>query len=56
VAEGQARRPIEGYEPPTITIHGSLAEVTAANLIGTVFDKSIPAGSSIVAIFGGTSF
>ena len=43
------------YEPPRLTVHGSLAEATAASLIGTVFDKSIPAGASIVSIFGSTS-
>lgn len=53
---GETRRPEVEYEPPRVTVHGSLAEVTAANLIGTVFDKSIPAGASIVSIFGGTSF
>lgn len=43
------------YEAPRLTVHGSLAEATAASLIGTVFDKSIPAGASIVSIFGSTS-
>lgn len=48
--------PLAGdYEAPRVTVHGSLAEVTAANLIGTVFDKSIPAGASIVSVFGATS-
>ena len=43
------------YEAPTVTVHGSLADVTAASLVGTHFDKTIPAGASITAIFGGTS-
>jgi hypothetical protein len=51
---GQGRR-AEGYEPPRLTVHGSLAEATAANLIGTEFDKTIPAGASILSVFGGTS-
>jgi len=44
------------YEPPTLTVHGSLVEATAANVIGTAFDKTIPAGASILSVFGGTSF
>jgi len=44
------------YEAPTLTLLGSLAEATAANLIGTQFDKTIPAGASILSVFGGTSF
>jgi hypothetical protein len=50
--QGQGAR---GYEPPRLTVHGSLAEATAANLIGTEFDKTIPAGASILSVFGGTS-
>lgn len=48
-------KPVADYEPPRVTVHGSLAEVTAANIIGAVFDKSIPAGASIVSVFGATS-
>jgi hypothetical protein len=44
------------YEPPRLTVHGTVAEVTEAQVVGTNFDRSIPAGSSIVAIFGSTSF
>ncbi len=44
------------YERPRLTVHGSVAETTAANVIGSQFDKSIPAGASILSVFGGTSF
>jgi hypothetical protein len=52
-AEDGAPRP---YEAPRVTVHGSLADATAANVIGSVFDKSIPAGAPVTSIFGGTSF
>lgn len=41
------------YEAPSLTVHGSLAEVTSASFFGTNADQNIPAGSSIV---GKTSF
>jgi hypothetical protein len=44
------------YEPPRLVVHGSLAEATSANVIGTVFDKTISAGQPITSIFGSTSF
>jgi hypothetical protein len=44
------------YEAPHVHVHGSLAEVTAANIIGTNFDQTIPAGTSILGILGRLSF
>ncbi|GEM_PF-1446584 len=35
------------YEPPRLTVHGSVAEVTGANAVGNVTDRSFPAGTPI---------
>lgn len=44
------------YEAPHVQVHGSLAEVTAAQILGTNFDQTIPAGTSILGILGRLSF
>jgi hypothetical protein len=36
-----------GYQPPTLTMHGTVAEVTGANAVGMVTDRSFPAGTPI---------
>jgi hypothetical protein len=48
--------PAEGYEPPAVHVHGSLAEATSQQIIGTNFDQTIPAGTSILGILGRLSF
>lgn len=35
------------YELPRLVVHGSVVERTQANLIGTVTDRSFPAGTPI---------
>ncbi len=44
------------YERPRVRVHGSVAEVTAQQIIGTNFDQTIPAGTSILGILGRLSF
>ncbi|HZE15863.1 MAG TPA: lasso RiPP family leader peptide-containing protein [Mycobacterium sp.] len=36
-----------GYEPPKVTMHGSLAEVTKANAAGNVTDRSFPSNTPV---------
>lgn len=36
-----------GYEPPTLIVHGTVAEVTGANTVGMVTDRPFPAGTPI---------
>jgi len=48
--------PVGGYERPQLQVHGSLAEATAASILGINFDQTIPAGTSIVGIIGRLSF
>jgi hypothetical protein len=36
-----------GYQAPTLTMHGTVAEVTGAQAVGTVTDKSFPAGTPV---------
>jgi hypothetical protein len=36
-----------GYEPPTITMHGTVAEVTGAQAVGAVTDAPFPAGTPL---------
>lgn len=38
------------YVAPTVTIHGSVAEVTRANHVGNVTDKTYPAGTPITSL------
>lgn len=40
------------YEPPALTIHGSVVEATKASVFGVLADQNIPAGATI---FGKTS-
>lgn len=44
------------YEAPRVQVHGSLAEVTASQILGTNFDQTIPAGTPITGILGRLSF
>lgn len=37
----------EGYEAPALTIHGTLAELTAAQAFGSVTDRGFPAGTPV---------
>jgi hypothetical protein len=45
-----------GYEAPRLHMHGSLAEATASQVLGSVFDQTIPAGTPLTGIIGKTSF
>lgn len=45
MAEGSAE--VLGYQPPSLTMHGTVAEVTGANAVGTVTDRPFPAGTPI---------
>lgn len=45
---------VPAYERPHLTVHGSLAETTQANLVGIFIDNNLPnQGKSIL---GNTSF
>jgi hypothetical protein len=35
------------YEPPRVTMHGTLVERTQAQVAGTVTDRTFPAGTPI---------
>jgi hypothetical protein len=37
-----------GYETPRLTVHGSVAEVTQAFLVGAIVDKNFAAGNLII--------
>ncbi|HAM03118.1 MAG TPA: hypothetical protein DCQ30_12970 [Acidimicrobiaceae bacterium] len=56
MVEGTAQSQPGSYEAPKLTVHGSLSEVTAASILGTNFDQSIPAGTSLLGIIGRLSF
>jgi len=44
------------YERPVLVVHGSASEATAAQILGTTFDQTIPAGTPITGILGRLSF
>lgn len=52
----QADSAVSTYEPPQLRVHGSLAEVTASQILGTEFDMTIPAGTPLTGIIGRLSF
>jgi hypothetical protein len=35
------------YQPPRVVVHGSVVDLTRANVVGTVTDKTFPAGTAI---------
>ena len=39
---------VAGYEAPALTIHGSVAELTGAALVGPVVDNNFAAGRLII--------
>lgn len=39
-----------GYEAPRLTVHGSVAEVTGAQAIGSVTDKAFPASTPLTSL------